>query len=113
MKGFSEPIFIDLYNFTYKDHTFEIGVSYENILCTERGIRKDYQDYIFRFSCDKEINYCVIHKAFWVATSKELTAQLKALYEVIRKHYKQDNLIYGDLIKLLPQDFKTKYLFKI
>lgn len=112
MKGFSEPIYIDLYKFVYKEHTFEIGVSYEKILCTERGIRKDYYDNIFRFSCNKEINYCTIHKAFWVATSKELNAQLDALFNVIRKHYKQDNLTYNDFIKILPSDFKSKYLYK-
>lgn len=112
MEGFSEPIYKDLYSFTYKEHTFEIGVSYETIKVCTRGVKSEYQDNIYRFSCDKEINYCIIHKAFWVATSKELIDQLMALYEVIRKHYQQDNLTYNDFIKMLPNDFKSKYIFK-
>lgn len=113
MRGFSEPIYKDLYSFTYKEHTFEIGVSYETIKVCERGVKSEYQDNIYRFSCDKEINYCIIHKAFWVATSKELNAQLMALYEVIRKHYNKDNILYTDFLTMLPSEFKNKYLYKV
>lgn len=105
--------------FTYKKHTFEIDVNYEKIECTERGIRKDYYDNVYRIGCDKELCYSVINKACWVATSRDIKALIERLYIVIKKHYSQSSykseskLTWDNFLKLLPQEFKTEYLYKI
>ena len=105
--------------FTYKEHTFEIYVNYEKIECTERGIRKDYYDNVYRIGCDKELYYSVISKACWVAMSRDIKALIERLYIVIKKHYSQSSynseseLTWGNFLKLLPQEFKTEYLYKI
>ena len=45
------------FTFAYKEHTFEIDVNNEKIECTERGVRKDYYDNVYRIGCNKEIFY--------------------------------------------------------
>lgn len=98
------------FTFTYKEHTFEIDVNNEKIECTERGVRKDYYDNVYRIGCDKELYYSVISKACWVATSKDIKALIERLYIVIKKHYKNDNeLTWDNFLKLLPQGFKDNY----
>ena len=103
------------FTFTYKEHTFEIDVNREKVECFERGVRREIYDNVFRFSCDKEINYSIISKACWVVTSNGLRAKLGLLYEVIYKHYSQNcyknELVFSwaDFLNLLPQDFKNNY----
>lgn len=106
-----------IYTFTYKEHTFEIEVNNELIQCTERGVRKDYYDNVYRIGCDKELYYSVISKACWVATSKDIKELIKRLYIVIKKHYSQykneSELTWDNFLKLLPQDFKNNYYYKL
>ena len=107
------------FTFTYKEHTFEIDVNNEKIECTERGVRKDYYDNVYRISCDKELYYSVISKACWVATSKNIKELIKRLYIVIKKHYSQtqykneSEITWDNFLKLLPQDFKNNYYNKL
>ena len=107
------------FTFTYKEHTFEIDVNNEKIECTERGVRKDYYDNVYRIGCDKELFYSVISKAYWVATSKDIKELIKRLYIVIKKHYSQSHykneseLTWDNFLKLLPQDFKNNYYYKL
>ena len=107
------------FTFAYKEHTFEIDVNNEKIECTERGVRKDYYDNVYRFGCNKEIFYSFISKACWVATSKDIKALIKRLYVVIVKHYLQlhykneSELTWDNFLKLLPQDFKNNYYNKL
>lgn len=107
------------FTFAYKEHTFEIDVNNEKIECTERGVRKDYYDNVYRIGCNKEIFYSVISKACWVATSKDIKALIKRLYVVIVKHYLQlhykneSELTWDNFLKLLPQDFKNNYYNKL
>jgi hypothetical protein len=108
-----------IFTFTYKEHTFEIDVNYEKIECTERGVRKDYYDNVYRIGCDKELYYSVISKACWVATSKDIKSLLERLCIVINKHYSQSvyknesELTWDNFLKILPQEFNTEYLYKI
>lgn len=107
------------FTFTYKEHTFEIDVNYEKIECTERGIRKDYYDNVYRIGCDKKLYYSIVCKACWVATSIDIKTMIERLYIVIKKHYSQSiyknesELTWDNFLKLLPQEFKTEYLYKI
>ena len=105
------------FTFTYKEHTFEIDVNNEKIECTERGVRKDYYDNVYRIGCDKELYYSVISKACWVATSKDIKELIKRLYIVIKKHYSQykneSELTWDNFLKLLPQDFKNNYYYNL
>ena len=107
------------FTFAYKEHTFEIDVNNEKIECTERGVRKDFYDNVYRIGCDKELNYSIVSKACWVATSKDIEALFERLYIVIKKHYSQSHykneseLTWANFLKLLPQDFKNNYYYKL
>ena len=108
-----------VYNFSYREHNFEIEVNNEKIITISKGERKERITEVFSFSCDREINYSVICKSCWRATNTELRNKIQLLYEIINKHYRQSiynniqQLKWNDFLKLLPKDFKENYLYKV